>query len=191
MSKRIIFKVFGIPLIMIAVFVVTLLFFVGKVDERKFAADAYTTIVDVLPENADVSWTEELPQNEIKQEYKWIQIDLSEQKMYLYEDKKIIDEFLVSSGKSGMETPIGEFMVYGKKDRAWSKMAGLWMPLWMMIEPRKGIGIHELPEWPNGYKEGADHLGTAVSHGCIRLGVGPAEIVYNWAEIGTRVEIVE
>ena len=53
----------------------------------------------------------------------------------------------------------------------------------------RGHGIHELPEWPNGAKEGEGHLGTPVSYGCIRLGVGDAEFAYNWADIGTPVYI--
>ena len=52
-----------------------------------------------------------------------------------------------------------------------------------------GHGIHELPEWPSGYKEGEAHLGIPVSHGCVRLGVGPAETMYHWAPIGTIVFI--
>jgi lipoprotein-anchoring transpeptidase ErfK/SrfK len=51
------------------------------------------------------------------------------------------------------------------------------------------FGLHELPIWPNGYREGQDHLGIPVSHGCIRLGVGPAQFLYNWAEVGTPVII--
>lgn len=176
---------------MIAVFIATLPILAGKIDEKKFEPNSYTVIIDVLPENKEIEWTEELPENEVKQEYKWIQIDLSDQKMYLYEADDVIEEFSVSTGKRGWETPAGEFKVYEKRDRAWSRMAGLWMPYWMLINPLKGIGIHELPEWPNGYKEGADHLGIPVSHGCIRLGVGPAEFTYNWAEAGTKVEIVE
>ncbi|MCK4554035.1 L,D-transpeptidase, partial [Candidatus Parcubacteria bacterium] len=69
----------------------------------------------------------------------------------------------------------------------WSSW-GLWMPWWMSLQSGY-FGIHELPEWPDGSKEGEDHLGKPVSHGCIRLGIGPAEFLYNWAEIGTQVFI--
>ena len=58
------------------------------------------------------------------------------------------------------------------------------MPFWMQFTGM-GHGIHELPEWPGGYKEGAAHLGIPVSHGCVRLGIGPAQTVYNWADKGT------
>ena len=51
------------------------------------------------------------------------------------------------------------------------------------------MAIHGLPEWPNGYKEGAAHIGTPVSHGCIRLGVEAAKIVYDWSDVGTKIII--
>lgn len=50
-----------------------------------------------------------------------------------------------------------------------------------------GYFIHELPYWPGGYREGEDHLGQRVSHGCVRLGVGVAEDVYKFADVGTPV----
>jgi hypothetical protein len=65
----------------------------------------------------------------------------------------------------------------------------LYMPYWMAITPDGKYGIHELPEWPGGYKEGANHLGRPVSHGCVRLGVGAAKTVYEWASEGTTVVV--
>jgi hypothetical protein len=97
--------------------------------------------------------------------------------------------FPVSTGRKGYQTPTGEFEINNKVPRAWSKTYGLWMPYWMSFIGNK-FGIHELPEWPGGYKEGQNHLGTPVSHGCVRLGVGPAAWLYNRVEIGTKV-IVE
>ena len=61
------------------------------------------------------------------------------------------------------------------------------MPNWMALVASGKFGIHELPEWPSGYKEGASHLGSPVSHGCVRLGVGPSKRVYDFAEVGTPV----
>ncbi len=107
--------------------------------------------------------------------------------MHSKENGKVLDAYLVSSGKRGMGTPIGEHAIYNKFPRAYSKAYGLYMPYWMAIVPDGKMGLHELPEWPGGYKEGANHLGTPVSHGCVRLGVGPAKIVYDWADIGTPV----
>lgn len=120
---------------------------------------------------------------------KYIDINLGSQVMSIFENGKAIDSFLISSGKRGMDTPAGQYKIQNKHPRAWSKKYGLFMPYWMAFVPSGDFGIHELPEWPGGYKEGQNHLGTPVSHGCVRLGVGSAERVYNWAPIGTPVVI--
>ncbi|MFA5359420.1 MAG: L,D-transpeptidase family protein [Patescibacteria group bacterium] len=110
-----------------------------------------------------------------------------EQKLYYFLGDVRMGEFKISSGKASMPTPKGNFKIDGKALRAWSKY-GLWMPYWMSLK-NGYFGIHELPEWPNGTKEGENHLGIPVSHGCVRLGVGPAKFLYNWAPIGTPVKI--
>lgn len=118
---------------------------------------------------------------------KYIDISLLYQNMVIFEDGKVLDAYQISSGKKGMDTPTGTFKIENKFPKAWSKAYGLWMPNWMAILPTGKIGIHELPIWPNGYQEGAAHLGVPVSHGCVRLGPGAAKRVYDWAEIGTPV----
>lgn len=120
-------------------------------------------------------------------EGRYLEINLAEQRMYLFEGTNQIASYVVSTGKWSMPTPIGTRYINSKDPRAWSEKYGLYMPYWNDIG--SGYGIHELPEWPGGYKEGENHLGTPVSHGCIRLGVGAAEHVYNWAAIGTPVFI--
>jgi lipoprotein-anchoring transpeptidase ErfK/SrfK len=122
-------------------------------------------------------------------EGKYIDINLKSQIMTIFENGKVLDAYLVSTGKRGMETSQGNFKVHNKVPRAWSKKYGLFMPYWMAMVGSGEFGIHELPEWPGGYKEGTNHLGIPVSHGCIRLGVGAAERVYSWAEVGTPVII--
>jgi hypothetical protein len=98
----------------------------------------------------------------------------------------VMATYVVSSGKPSTPTPVGTFTILSKNKRAWSNMAGLWMPWWMQFT-KQGAGLHELPEWPGGHKEGAAHLGTPVSHGCVRLGIGPAKALYDWAPIGSKV----
>ena len=122
---------------------------------------------------------------------KYIDISLKYQNMVIFENGKALSAHIISSGKSGMPTPQGQFSIHNKALRAWSKKYALFMPFWMAFLPSGEMGIHELPEWPGGYKEGANHLGTPVSHGCVRLGVGDAKEVYDWAEIGTPVIIHE
>lgn len=122
-------------------------------------------------------------------EGKYIDVDLSAQSLSLFEDGKLLDSYVVSTGKSGMETPRGTHVIANKSSRAWSKKYGVFLPYWMAITPGGSFGIHELPECPDGGKEGAAQLGRPVSHGCVRLGIGPAERVFDWAEIGTPVVV--
>lgn len=118
---------------------------------------------------------------------KYIDIDLTKQLMTIFEGVNQMGQYIISSGKASMPTPTGTRTIINKDPRAWSNKYGLWMPWWMGIGG--DYGIHELPEWPNGYKEGENHLGTPVSHGCVRLGIGAAQTVYNWADIGIPVYI--
>lgn len=118
---------------------------------------------------------------------KRIEINTGGQELSYFVGGVRMDKFPISSGKASMPTPKGHFAIINKHPKAWSSY-GLWMPFWMGLGTGR-FGIHELPVWPNGYREGEDHLGVPVSHGCIRLGVGPAEFLYNWAEVGTPVFI--
>lgn len=119
---------------------------------------------------------------------KRIEINTEAQVLSYFLDGVKMGDFMISSGKASMPTPKGHFDIVNKSVKAWSSY-GLWMPYWMAITESGQYGIHQLPVWPNGYREGEDHLGTPVSHGCVRLGVEPAEKMYNWAEIGTPIFI--
>lgn len=124
---------------------------------------------------------------------KHIEVDRKTQLLRYSVGPYVLGEHRVSTGKRSTPTPKGTFRIASKKDRAWSSRAQLWMPKWMNFTgtnaPPGLYGIHELPEWRSGKKEGENHLGVPVSGGCIRLGVGPAETLYKWADPGTVVEI--
>ena len=159
--------------------------------------EIYSSSFETLP-LAPVSWEKDFSARLIQakkftrakiKEGKYIDINLAVQILSIFENGEIIDSFLISSGKRGMETPKGQYAICNKTPRAWSKVYGLYMPFWMALVPDGKFGIHELPEWPGGYKEGANHLGIPVSHGCVRLGIGPAKTVYDWAGIGTPIVV--
>lgn len=117
-----------------------------------------------------------------------IEINLKNQKLTYYISGQAWREFTISSGKPSTPTPRGVFKIVNKAKKAWSKTYKLWMPYWLGLD-RGSIGIHELPVWPGGYREGAGHLGKPVSHGCIRLGIGPAQYLYDRVPVGTEVTI--
>jgi lipoprotein-anchoring transpeptidase ErfK/SrfK len=93
----------------------------------------------------------------------------------------------------------------------------LYMDNWMALDSDKfglkGYGIHALPHVkvnPNNPKfkgkdgqfvggrlytnskwyEGFAHLGKKMSHGCVRLGLVTSKALFDWAENGTRVEVI-
>jgi len=125
----------------------------------------------------------------IDTELKFAQVDLGKQMLYLFENRELVNSFKISSGRIGMATPKGVHKIHNKALRPFSKLYGLYLPYWNAITADGLYGIHELPEWPNGYKEGESHLGIPVSHGCIRLGVGAAKYFYEWSPIGMAIVI--
>lgn len=124
---------------------------------------------------------------------KKIVITLNTQNLKCYEGADVVCDFTISSGMPGLDTPTGNFKVERKRDVAYSAAYNLYMNYWVAFTPNEAYGIHELPYWKYSWgivTEGANHLGVKVSHGCVRLGIGPAKQVYDWAPIGTPVEIV-
>lgn len=122
---------------------------------------------------------------------KRIEISLGEQRLRMYEYGQLISIRKISSGKWSTPTPIGTFAVRNKIPKAYSKPYNLYMEWWQAITPDGKVGMHALPFWAlkNGGRryEGLNHLGTPVSHGCIRQSIDEAKSLYDWAPIGTPV----
>jgi lipoprotein-anchoring transpeptidase ErfK/SrfK len=121
---------------------------------------------------------------------KYILVDLSEQHMYVYEGDGLIYSFVASTGING-GTRIGNFAVQSKIPNAYGSTWNIWMPDWLGIYWSGGLenGIHALPILPNGATLWAGFLGRPISYGCVVLGTYDAQVLYDWAEIGTPVEI--
>lgn len=109
---------------------------------------------------------------------KWIEIDLSEQKLYAHKGDKIVYEFLVSTGKWA-PTPTGEFRIWIKLRYSTmsggNKLDGTYyylpnVPYVMFFN--KAIGLHGT-YWHNNF-------GTPMSHGCVNLSIPDAEKLYEW-----------
>jgi L,D-transpeptidase-like protein len=121
---------------------------------------------------------------------KYILVDLSEQHMYVYEGDVVIYSFVASTGING-GTRIGNFAVQSKIPNAYGSTWNIWMPDWLGIYWSGGLenGIHALPILPNGATLWAGFLGRPISYGCVVLGTYDAQVLYDWAEMGTPVEI--
>jgi hypothetical protein len=119
---------------------------------------------------------------------KRLEVNLAAQTVSYFLGDVRLGKFLASSGVKSMPTPKGTFTIANKNLKAWSSY-GLWMPYWMGLKGQR-FGLHELPYWPNGRREGESSLGHPASHGCVRVGRnGEAKTLYEFAEIGTPVII--
>jgi lipoprotein-anchoring transpeptidase ErfK/SrfK len=121
---------------------------------------------------------------------KYILVDISEQHMYVYENDELIYSFIASTGM-GNSTRVGTFSVLNKIPNAYGATWNIWMPNWLGIYWSGSLqnGIHALPILPNGATLWAGYLGTPISYGCVVLDTYDAQVLYNWADIGTPVEI--
>jgi LysM repeat protein len=122
---------------------------------------------------------------------KRIVVNLSEQHLYAYQGDRLVYSFVASSGAAPSYTKTGEFRVQSKVPNAYGAAWNIWMPHWLGIYYAGSTenGIHALPILPNGQTLWAGYLGRPVSYGCIVLGTYEAQLLYNWAEIGTPVSI--
>lgn len=114
-------------------------------------------------------------------EGRYIDINLSEQTLYAFEGTKLVNQFLISGGKTG-PTPTGEFHVYSKSRSTLMDGPGYYLPNVEWVSWFSGdYSIHGT-YWHNNF-------GHPMSHGCVNASNGDAEWLYNWDDIGTPVYI--
>jgi lipoprotein-anchoring transpeptidase ErfK/SrfK len=123
---------------------------------------------------------------------KRIVVDLSDRRMYVYQNGQLIWNWAVSTGRPGQSTAVGNFKVQNKIPNAYAYTWGLQMPYWLGIYWAGSLqnGIHALPIQSNGQRLWEGYLGQRVSFGCIILSTQNAQTLYNWATVGTPVDIV-
>lgn len=125
---------------------------------------------------------------------KKIIVDISEQKMYLKLGEMTLKSFPISTGTTRTPTPIGTTSIQFKQEvRVAASSPHYIMPKFMQFR-RGGYGIHALPSLANDrgvfWREALNHIGTRRSHGCIRLLPDDANFTYDFAEVGTPVQVV-
>lgn len=115
--------------------------------------------------------------SEYKKEYT-IFIEIEDKTLYLLENNKCIKEYRIASGMSGLPSPLGFWKIVEKGD--WGEgFGGRWMGLDV---PWGTYGIHGTTE--------SGTIGSASSHGCIRMFNDDVAELYGLVSIGTEVVIV-
>ena len=113
---------------------------------------------------------------------RWIQIDLSRQRLIAWEGDRQAYAVVVSTGTMLTPTPTGVFSIQSMHHTA--RMRG---------------ETYDVPNVPfTMYYHGSyaihgaywhQQFGTPVSHGCINVALDHAEWLFNWTDIGTPVVV--
>jgi len=154
-----------------------------------FAADAFV-VVENLPASNGYDSTTQYDPSPSYSGTKHILVDISEQHMYVYDGDEQVYSFIASTGMDN-STRVGTFSVLNKIPNAYGATWNIWMPNWLGIYWSGSLqnGIHALPILPNGATLWAGFLGTPISYGCVVLDTHDAQVLYDWVDIGTPVEI--
>jgi lipoprotein-anchoring transpeptidase ErfK/SrfK len=127
----------------------------------------------------------------------YLTLDRAAFTLRLWKDLKLAETYTVAVGQEGLETPEGLYAIqemaenptWNVPESAWAgSLAGQSIPpgpsnpikaRWLGIF--EGAGIHGTEEtWT---------LGTAASHGCVRMSIPDVEDLYDQVEVGTPIYI--
>ncbi|MEM6599444.1 MAG: L,D-transpeptidase [Cyanobacteria bacterium P01_D01_bin.36] len=111
---------------------------------------------------------------------RWIEVQLNEQQILVWEGNQIVYSSVMSSGTADRPTREGTFEIQS-----------------MHISARMRGSDYDVPDVPytmyysgNYALHGAywhSNFGTPVSHGCINLPIVAADWIFSWAHVGTPV----
>ncbi|MCM1044389.1 MAG: L,D-transpeptidase/peptidoglycan binding protein [Candidatus Gastranaerophilales bacterium] len=116
----------------------------------------------------------------------YIEVDMTQQKMYYYEEGELVIETDIVTGNTGrrMGTPQGVNFVYNKQRNrvlrgpGYASRVSYWVPV------KGNIGIHDA-SWRSEF--GGELYQTGGSHGCINTPTDVMAELYEKVEIGTPV----
>lgn len=113
---------------------------------------------------------------------RWIDVDLTNQAVYAYEGDVMVNSFIVSTGTWLTPTVTGQYKIYVKYRSTKMSGPGYYLPnVPYVMYFYKGYGLHGT-YWHNNF-------GTPMSHGCVNLRTDDAGWLYNWASVGTVVNV--
>jgi hypothetical protein len=129
-----------------------------------------------------VSWTPRFDPGEMAGEGRWVDVDLGDQTLTAYDGPDPVMTFFVSTGTAAHPTVLGQFRIWVKLES--TRMTGPGydledVPYTMYFY--EGYGLHGA-YWHNNF-------GTPMSHGCVNLSPTDAEWLFNFANVGTLVNI--
>jgi lipoprotein-anchoring transpeptidase ErfK/SrfK len=113
---------------------------------------------------------------------RWIDIDLTQQILTAYQGQTAVRSTPVSTGLPRTPTPVGKYHIYIKLLRDDMQGPGYYLrdvPYTMYFY--KGYGLHGT-YWHSNF-------GHPMSHGCVNLPTEEAKWLFDWASVGTLVNV--
>ncbi len=107
-------------------------------------------------------------------------VSKANQRVYRFQDGKLKYTFVCSTALPQFDGTEGEYHVYSRQLKHWSKKYELWMPYSIFFF--EGYALHATTQ--------IRHLGSPASHGCVRLHPRDAKTLYNDVTIGDRVIVL-
>ncbi len=116
----------------------------------------------------------------------YIEIDMTDQKMYLYKDGECLVETDIVTGNMSKKwgTPEGVYYVYAKQKNRILRGPGYASPVKFWMPVNGNIGIHDA-SWRK--KFGGEIYKTSGSHGCINTPYENMKVIYEEVEVGVPV----
>jgi len=173
-----------------------------KLDARRLRSEVIAAMTD--PDDREVEATTSVVKAKVTQatladKYPTLMIvDRANFKLRLYKSLKLEDEYPIAVGQVGLETPAGLYHVQNKGENvAWNvpnrdwagALAGTVVPGGSPDNPLKarwlgiydGAGIHGTDD--------VGSLGSAASHGCVRMAIPDVIALYDQVEVQTPIYI--
>lgn len=136
--------------------------------------------------------------------YDRLVVSLSKESLTAYEGNTALFSTLVTTGNPALPTPVGVFPVLAKYTpftfhSPWPKGSPFWYAdspvTYAMLFDNRGYYVHDSP-WRTDYGPGTNAtVGTpgqnyTGSHGCVNVPLDVMTRIFNWAPIGTAVQVV-
>ena len=143
-----------------------------------------TITLEIVPDTPTSEYVTPKPDPEVAvgNGKRWIDVDLTNQRVYAYEGDVVVNSFIVSTGTWLTPTVTGSYKIYVKYRSASMSGPGYYLPDVPYIMYFYGdYGLHGT-YWHNNF-------GTPMSHGCVNLRTEEAAWLYSWASVGTVVNV--
>ena len=139
-------------------------------------------VMEIVPDTPTREYVAPTPGISVGNGERWIDVDLTNQMLYAYEGDVVVNSFLVSTGTWLTPTVTGKHKIYVKVRMQDMRGPGYHLRDVPYVMFFKGdYGLHGT-YWHNNF-------GTPMSRGCVNLTIDDAAWLFNWASVGTIVNV--